>query len=348
MCMCMCMCMRKASAAGRGGAPRRTPLVPSPTPPVPLPIDSLPNPHPIAHRPPPIAPPSPPASSLPRRCARPVSVRTLSLEPVCRRPHPQGFLGGLSLSRAFGDIMYKRAGQQVSPAALLRSPPPRTPSGLRSPTRSPTAKTGRGRGAGRGGRGGSSSFGNSSGRLPPHVEAAAAPAPIDVVFDRPKLGIGVQPSQNGRVVVSSVDRGSTAEQRGVVVGATLLAVNGTSTAGLSPAAVIEMVRVASMPRLLRLGNDEPRAGAPAANEWSQPVELPTLADDSPLSSVPDIFIRRLSPDDRFLVLACDGVWDVFDDTTVKRLVEKGACPHPPQHRPPRAIAPCDRPVRSPR
>ena len=33
--------------------------------------------------------------------------------------------------------------------------------------------------------------------------------------------------------------------------------------------------------------------------------------DGPLSSIPDVTTRPLAPQDEFLLLACDGVWDVM-------------------------------------
>jgi len=41
-----------------------------------------------------------------------------------------------------------------------------------------------------------------------------------------------------------------------------------------------------------------------------------------VSNVPDIHVRRLSKEDEFLILACDGIWDVITDERASRLVRK--------------------------
>lgn len=52
-------------------------------------------------------------------------------------------------------------------------------------------------------------------------------------------------------------------------------------------------------------------------ELKRPLEL--------ISPRPDVSLRRLQPqDDRFLVLACDGVWDVLTDAEVAALVLAGS------------------------
>jgi len=33
--------------------------------------------------------------------------------------------------------------------------------------------------------------------------------------------------------------------------------------------------------------------------------------DQIITAEPDVLTQRLTPDDRFLVLACDGIWDVM-------------------------------------
>ncbi|EOD09552.1 hypothetical protein EMIHUDRAFT_62011 [Emiliania huxleyi CCMP1516] len=51
--------------------------------------------------------------------------------------------------------------------------------------------------------------------------------------------------------------------------------------------------------------------------------LPKRGESGPLSSVPDVTVHELSPRDRFLVLACDGVFDLWTDQDVVRLVGEG-------------------------
>lgn len=45
--------------------------------------------------------------------------------------------------------------------------------------------------------------------------------------------------------------------------------------------------------------------------------------DGPLSATPDVFCRTLACDSKFLILACDGVWDVFSDEQACKHVMTG-------------------------
>ena len=60
-------------------------------------------------------------------------------------------------------------------------------------------------------------------------------------------------------------------------------------------------------------------GAPASR--SAPPAPAPAEPEGPLSAIPDLFERKLEPADQFLLLACDGVWDVFsDDVAVKHVL----------------------------
>lgn len=62
-------------------------------------------------------------------------------------------------------------------------------------------------------------------------------------------------------------------------------------------------------------------GAPAVKQSLIPA--PYIAN-GPLSSIPDVTLRQLSPGaDEFLLLACDGVWDVFSDEQAVKIVNEG-------------------------
>ncbi len=46
-------------------------------------------------------------------------------------------------------------------------------------------------------------------------------------------------------------------------------------------------------------------------------------DNKPhISHIPDIYYYDLTKDDKFIVMACDGVWDVLDNTTVVNFVSQ--------------------------
>jgi len=161
----------------------------------------------------------------------------------------------------------------------------------------------------------------------------------NVTFDQPKLGFTVQgftvPGVAcGEVRVTAVERGSLAEQRGVCLGDVLLACNGTPFAGIPAREAIERVRSTSLPKTISFGPQDvlpaavaPTAASPSAAAAVSTCPLIALEDDTPLSSVPDVFIRRLSESDQFVLLACDGVWDVYGDGAACNLVAKGLAMH---------------------
>ena len=57
---------------------------------------------------------------------------------------------------------------------------------------------------------------------------------------------------------------------------------------------------------------------------SSPARPPAFyVRDGPLSAIPDVKVRALDPADEFVILACDGVWDVFSDEQAVKHVQMG-------------------------
>lgn len=78
-------------------------------------------------------------------------------------------------------------------------------------------------------------------------------------------------------------------------------------------------------RVVNGGGDDAAAGAapPAASSLGASLRPPLYVRDGPLSAIPDISTRALDPSDEFLILACDGVWDVFSDEVAVKHVQAG-------------------------
>ena len=72
------------------------------------------------------------------------------------------------------------------------------------------------------------------------------------------------------------------------------------------------------------GGGAPAAAAAAAAAVPVgPPRPPGYVSDGPLSSIPDVTHRKLQPRDQFLLLACDGVWDVYSDEQAVKIVSEG-------------------------
>ena len=67
------------------------------------------------------------------------------------------------------------------------------------------------------------------------------------------------------------------------------------------------------------------AGSPAGSSLGASLRpsMGMYVRDGPLSAIPDVSTRALEPSDEFLLLACDGVWDVFSDEVAVKHVQAG-------------------------
>lgn len=73
-------------------------------------------------------------------------------------------------------------------------------------------------------------------------------------------------------------------------------------------------------RTMDVGGEEATA---ASSALGASLRLPKYVRDGPLSSIPDVTVRPLDPADEFIILACDGVWDVFSDDVAVKHVQTG-------------------------
>ena len=203
-----------------------------------------------------------PSTEKERQRIKKAGGRVVVLNGISRVPPPiEGVYGGLSLSRAFGDIAYKR----LPPLPRASASPDGTAQSSKSPARTGPTGAQVGRGGGRGAAGGARGRGAvgtaggrggaGRGRVAPNSSAGTTPpngtssTPLgegeafdwksanNVTFDQPKLGFTVQGftvpgNACGEVRVTAVERGSLAEQRGVGLGDVLLACNGMPFAGI--------------------------------------------------------------------------------------------------------------------
>jgi len=90
------------------------------------------------------------------------------------------------------------------------------------------------------------------------------------------------------------------------------------------AAATQAILAAS--RLGAAGATSPNARSPpaAARSPLAAATPPAPARATALSAEPEFTVRRLSPtEDHFLLLACDGLWDVLSDTEACRLIVEG-------------------------
>jgi len=105
-----------------------------------------------------------------------------------------------------------------------------------------------------------------------HPTAPAAPAPVPAPgppsttydFEPGAIGLSLADHSSGAIVVMEVVDGTVAQQKGVMVGMALLAVNGEKVAGLRKDAAMEIIkRYANTTRRLTFSNERLAARAPA-------------------------------------------------------------------------------------
>jgi serine/threonine protein phosphatase PrpC len=215
--------------------------------------------------------------------------------------------GDLSLSRAFGDGEYKRPASRSSPPArsspALRASPP----SLRSQSSSPPLRA------------------QTPSKLKAAIEAAAgapaaAPSPAPGKgFARATGATASSPAPSGKLASRALRgvagrAGAGAALAAALAGAELVAGDGKEN-GEGGGDEISVSSAGSESTV------SSHSGAPAPR--SAPPAPAPAEPEGPLSAIPDIFERKLDPADQFLLLACDGVWDVFSDEVAVKHVLSG-------------------------
>ena len=226
--------------------------------------------------------------------------------------------GDLSLSRAFGDGEYKRPAWRP---ASRSSPPARSPAlrasppTLRSQSSSPPLRA------------------QTPSKLKAAIEAAggapaAAPSPALITapgkgFARATGAAASSPAPSGKLASRALRGvagrgGAGAALAAALAGAELEAGDGKEN-GEGRGDEISVVSSAGSESTASTVSTH--SGAPASR--SAPPAPAPAEPEGPLSAIPDLFERKLEPADQFLLLACDGVWDVFSDEVAVKHVLSG-------------------------
>jgi hypothetical protein len=150
-------------------------------------------------------------------------------------------------------------------------------------------------------------YANTTRRLTFTNEQLAAPGPAPVPAPEPpsttydfesgaRIGISFADHSSGAIVLTEVLEGTLAQQKGVMVGMTLLAVNGVSVKGISKDAALHLVKQTPDGTTRRLTFTNERLAAPGPAPVPPPA-APTGTTSQRFATGSSVFVKRSSGDE---------------------------------------------------